>query len=126
MDNQFKFYYWGPLLYQTKINEEDLNNLIDSEDILDIYIHARFDGDNKEEWIHQDNKKYSSLIYLSPTNLQSGTRLYTAQDHKQINDFKFIQNRYIQYDGSYFHSAYGNHGTDIDNCRLTINIFVRK
>lgn len=22
-----KFYYWGPLLYQTKINEEDLNNL---------------------------------------------------------------------------------------------------
>ena len=101
------------------------NDLIASQDKIHIYVHARFDGDDKGEWVHQDNYRYASLIYLSPTNLQSGTKLYSSEDHKEINDFKFIQNRYIQYDASYFHSAYGNHGTNIDNCRLTINMFAR-
>ena len=102
-----------------------MNNLILRESVTSFYVHARFDGDDKGEWVHQDNYRYASLIYLSPTNLQSGTKLYSSEDHKEINDFKFIQNRYIQYDASYFHSAYGNHGTNIDNCRLTINMFAR-
>jgi len=102
-----------------------INNLITPNSEVNFYVHARFDGDDKEEWIHQDKNNISSLIYLSHNNLQSGTKLYTFKNHQEINDFKFVQNRLIQYDGLYYHSAYGSHGTTIDNCRLTINGFIK-
>ena len=116
----------NPLLKYFLMEYYFINNLILRKSVSSFYVHARFDGDDKGEWIHQDTPyKASSLIYLSSNNLQSGTKLYTFINHQEINDFKFVQNRLIQYDASYFHSAYGNHGTTIDNCRLTINGFIK-
>jgi len=115
-----------PLLKYLLIKYYLINNLITTATFVNFYIHARFNGDDNEEWIHQDlGNKAASLIYLSPSNFQSGTKLYSFEDNQEINDFKFVQNRLIQYDAFYYHSAYGNHGTTIDNCRLTINGFIK-
>jgi hypothetical protein len=113
----------NPILKYFLLKYYSINNLIAPTDKLNFYVHARFDEDLEEEWIHQDHGIAASLIYLSPTNLQSGTKLYSGKPHKMINDFKFVQNRLIQYDANYFHEAYGNHGTNLDSCRLTINVF---
>lgn len=105
-----------------------LNNLITGNDKPSFYVHARFKGDDKKEWIHRDHfNKSASLIYLSPTNLESGTRIYSENEKKDemINDFKFVQNRLIMYSGNYPHVGYGHHGTTIDDCRLTLNVFVK-
>jgi hypothetical protein len=105
-----------------------LNNLITDEDKVSFYVHARFAGDDKEEWIHKDlANKSASLIYLSNTNLESGTRIYSENEEKDemINDFKFVQNRLVMYSGTYPHRAYGSHGTTIDDCRLTLNVFIK-
>ena len=115
----------NPLLKYFLIKYFMINNLMTPSTNVHFYVHARFDGDDEGEWVHQDKTSAAALIYLSPTNLQSGTKLYTFENHKEVNDFKFVQNRLVQYDGSYFHSAYGNHGTTIDNCRLTINGFIK-
>ena len=50
------------------------------------------------------------LVYLSETNLQSGTSLYDEND-KLITDVKFIQNRALIFDSRYSHAAINNHGT---------------
>ena len=101
--------------YNFYFNFKDFLNIMSNRELLKIL----------KKKINQDKNNISSLIYLSNNNLQSGTKLYTFINHQEINDFKFVQNRLIQYDASYFHSAYGNHGTTIDNCRLTINGFIK-
>ena len=66
---------------------------------------------------------YSMLVYLSPTNLSSGTDLYNEND-EVINSVKYVQNRALVFSSSYKHKAVNNHGTDINNGRLTLNIFM--
>ena len=68
---------------------------------------------------------YSMLVYLSPTNLNSGTDLYNEND-EMITSFKFVQNRAVLFSSSYKHRAINNHGTDVNNGRLTLNIFMDK
>ena len=76
------------------------------------------------DFIHKDlPHTYSMLIYLSPTNLNSGTDLYN-ENKEMVNSFKFVQNRAIIFNSGYYHKAINNHGNDLDDGRLTLNIFM--
>jgi|TARA_R100001460_G_scaffold41830_3_gene77645 hypothetical protein len=115
--NPFLFEYINFLMF--------FNRLIKPEEVKFIthFIQLRLEEDNKKEFIHRDFYELASLVYLSETNLNSGTRLYDINKNI-INDFKFVKNRLIMYSGIYLHMGYGHHGTDIENGRLTLNSFI--
>ena len=91
------------------------------------HIHLRLGSDNVKDWIHKDSGfcMYTCLVYLSKTNINSGTYLY-SEDNQIISDVKFIQNRAFFFDARYLHSAYGHHGSSIDDGRLTLNAFYQR
>ena len=120
----------NPILWQY-VNELLFNKKIIAKGGWKIFscIHLRLKKNKIEDWIHKDEAdgQYDStcLIYLSDTNLESGTRLY--DDNKNlINDIKFVKNRAIIFSGNYNHMGYGHYGDSIDNGRLTLNIFLKK
>ena len=97
-------------------------NFLDSGDSkITMYAHQRDKKYSKEDFIHTDSDltKYSCLIYLSKTNLNSGTKFYNEKK-QVINDFKFVQNRALIFDSRYLHSAYGHH-----NGRLNLSLFIK-
>jgi hypothetical protein len=94
-----------PLLKYFCMKYLDLNNIKAKIDLTPMYIHSR-------------------PIYVSKTNLNSGTTLYNDKD-EIINDFKFVQNRLVFFDSKYRHMAYGHHGENINDSRLTINGFIK-
>ena len=92
---------------------------------ISAQLHLRLNIDNEKDWIHKDDEYiYSILIYLSDTNLKSGTYLYDENENI-INDIKFVKNRLIMFSSQYKHKGYGYYGTNIDDGRLTLNIFVK-
>jgi len=92
---------------------------------MDSYLHLRLDENKDQDWIHQDTQALAALVYISETNLNSGTLLYN-ENKQVINDIKFVQNRCVVYSGEHYHMGYGHHGTDINNGRLTLNIFAKR
>ena len=103
-----------------------LTGLITGQFQLHMFSHLRLDEHNEADFIHNDSPHiYSMLVYLSPTNLNSGTNLYNEND-EMITSFKFVQNRAVLFSSSYKHRAINNHGTDVNNGRLTLNIFMDK
>ena len=95
---------------------------------IDTHIHLRpYDSIDNPDWIHKDDYKgddYTLLVYLSDTNLNSGTGLFD-DNNNLITDFKFIKNRAIIFDTSYNHKSKLNYGDSIDDGRLTLNCFIR-
>jgi hypothetical protein len=92
---------------------------------LELFLHLRTQGDLSKDWIHKDEKDdYAFLIYLNDTNLNSGTYLYD-EENNMIMDVKYVQNRFIIYNGSYNHMGYGHFGDSPENGRLTINGFLK-
>ena len=89
---------------------------------LDIFLHLRRNED--KDWIHKDSDDYSFLIYLNETNLNSGTYLYDENDNI-TSDIKYVQNRFVIYNGSYYHMGYGHFGNLPENGRLTLNGFLK-
>jgi len=94
------------------------------------YGHLRLDEDNKEDFIHTDvSFDWAFLLYISSTNLESGTKFYSAGANKNTPKdsedafIKFKQNRMVVFDATVPHMAWGNHGKDLDDGRLTINGF---
>ena len=83
-------------------------------------IHERNEKDNKNDWIHKDidNCNYVGLVYLSKTNLNSGT-LFFNENNQVINDVKFVQNRALFFDARYNHVGYGHHKNRLN---LTMSI----
>lgn len=81
--------------------------------------HLRLEKDNEGEFIHTDNADWAYLIYMSKTNLESGTKFYT-DDEKETNFVRFVQNRVVIFNSNIRHRAFNNHGKDIDDGRLTI------
>ena len=103
-----------------------LTGLITGQFQLHMFSHLRLDEHNEADFIHNDSPHiYSMLVYLSPTNLNSGTNLYNEND-EMITSFKFVQNRAVLFSSSYKHKAINNHGTDVNDGRLTLNIFMDK
>ena len=89
-----------------------------------MFCHARF-ADDKPDWIHTD-PGYSLLIFLSHTNLESGTAFFDEND-KMVDRIGFVHNRAILFDGQkYRHMSLKNYGDSLDNARLTINTFFDK
>jgi len=62
---------------------------------------------------------------LSDTNLNSGTQMFD-KEHNIINDMKYVQNRAIFFSSNYNHKAYGHFGSNVQDGRLTLNLFIKK
>ena len=90
------------------------------------FIHVRFDEDNKTDFVHQDWGSDSLILYLSPTNLNSGTSFYADDKKTLITDISFVQNTAIFFNGSIYHGSKNNFGTDIEDGRMTMNMFFHK
>lgn len=88
------------------------------------YCHIRQAEDKEKDWIHVDQCD-TALIYLSPTNLNSGTKFFDSQ-RNEITSVQFVQNTCVFFEESLLHSSFGNHGDNIDNARMTLNIFCHK
>ena len=94
--------------------------------LYNTYAHLRLESDSTKDFIHQDKSDFAFLLYLSETNLDSGTKIFTTvnDDKDKENKFvKFVKNRFVIYDAKLPHMSWGNHGTNLSNGRLTINGF---
>lgn len=89
------------------------------------HCHIRLAEDDAKEWAHVDENMDSAIIYLSPTNLNSGTKFFDSQKN-EITSVQFVQNTCVFFEEPLLHSSFGNHGNTIDNCRMTLNIFCHK
>ena len=92
---------------------------------IDTFLHMRLQEHGIQDWIHTDPCEFAGLIYISDTNLSSGTKLYD-EDENVVNDIKFVKNRYVMYSGRYKHMGYGHHGSSIEDGRLTLNMFLKR
>lgn len=103
--------------------------------MLDSFVHLRLDDANEGDYVHSDPNDFSVVVYLSQTNLSSGTKFFfdTPESKREVekknleNDTGFVkcvQNRAVIFHGSIPHIAYNNHGSNIDNGRLTMNGFM--
>jgi len=110
--------YITSLIHQKQLLEKGLWQIAS-------FIHLRLKEDDTKDWIHKDSDDLAALIYISETNLNSGTYLFD-DNNNLINDIKFVNNRFVMYNGQYNHKGYGHHGDSINNGRLTINLFINK
>jgi hypothetical protein len=90
---------------------------------IEMFIHLRREEDINKDWVHKDPCDYSFLIYLNNTNFNSGTYLYDDINNVST-DIKYVQNRFVIYNGSYSHMGYGHFGNNTNNGRLTLNGFL--
>lgn len=88
-----------------------------------MFLHLRRHEDINKDWVHKDSHTFSSLIYLNKTNLNSGTKIYT-DEKKETADLKYVQNRFVMYNGNYNHMGYGHFGESSIDGRLTFNLFI--
>ena len=87
------------------------------------FAHLKIEEDNESDFIHIDRgDDFAWLIYMSKTNLDSGTKFYT-EDEYEHNFVRFVQNRFIIFDCRIKHMAFNNYGKDLNDGRLTINGF---
>ena len=89
------------------------------------------------DFIHKDASDWAYILYLSETNLESGTKLYPNLNTKKgesipnPNDMeedafiKFKQNRIVILNASVPHMAWGSYGKDLSDGRLSIVGFAR-
>jgi hypothetical protein len=90
---------------------------------LKFHTFVHFRGADAEDWIHQDHEPLAGIIYINPTNVESGTRIYNQQQ-QIITDCKYVQNRLVMYSGGHLHQGYGHFGSDPIKGRTTINLFL--
>ena len=115
-----------PFLYLQLMNliENKFNLVFSNYKSIDAYIHLRLKEDDTKDWIHIDPTD-TILIYLSPTNLSSGTSCY-SDDDKEIAAIKFVQNSALFFNGQIKHKSLSNYGENLEDGRMTINIFCKK
>ena len=121
------FYETEPFLYNLILSEFDIrfrNFYQGTSFTCASYAHLRLDKDNEKDWIHADPVSHTLMIYVSETNLNSGTCFYDENDNL-TQTVNFVQNRAVLFPGHIRHKALNNHGTDIENGRLTLNVFFR-
>lgn len=89
-----------------------------------LYIHLRDESCEGTDWIHTDENLLSVLVYLSDTNLNSGTGFFEGET--LIDKVSFVKNRAVVFPGSMRHMSLGNHGEGIKTGRLTLNAFLHE
>ena len=111
---------------------ELINNLMFTKKVMDkgsydiaSFLHLRLEEHNVQDWIHKDPALFTALIYLSDTNLNSGTYIYD-ENNNIINDIKCVKNRFVIFSGNYNHKGYGHYGNSVQNGRLTFNLFINE
>ena len=114
----------NPILNGYLIREIEKYGLPFTSKYFNYTLHAnlRLEVDNKDDYIHQDGSDWAFLVYLSNTNLDSGTRFYLSgnEDGKHA-DVSFIKNRLVIFNSNIFHSSYNSHGSSLEDGRLTLN-----
>ena len=117
----------NPFLWQL-VNKE-LKDKCDNQRLLSCRynmvsaLHLRLEDDESRDFVHTDPFDLTMIIYLSKTNLNSGTSIYD-QNHQETQSVKFVQNTAILFDGRQNHRSSLNYGKDIDDGRLTLNCFI--
>ena len=97
---------------------------------INACVHLRLGADNHDykktdgDFIHSDPNDYTLIVYLSDTNLKSGTALYPPNSDVSDVMVNFKQNRAFLFKGFIRHMAIHNHGDSIENGRLTLNCFI--
>lgn len=114
-----------PFLYLQLMHliENQFNLVLSNYSSIDAYIHLRLKEDDAEDWIHTDPGD-TILIYLSPTNLSSGTSFY-SDDEQEITTVKFVQNSAVFFNGQIKHKSLSNYGENLEDGRITVNIFCK-
>jgi hypothetical protein len=107
----------------TLLEQSKLVNL-DNYKEVHMYCHLRLLEDEDKDWAHYDQSD-TAIIYLSKTNFNSGTDFYDIEDNT-IASTKFVQGSCVFFEEGIKHSSVGNHGTSIDDGRMTINVFMTK
>jgi len=92
--------------------------------IVKSHIHLRLKDDDEKDWIHKDEGFKTLIIYLSETNLNSGTCLYDDNENLTTT-VNFVQNRAFLFDCKTNHKSMSNYGKNIENGRLTLNCFIK-
>ena len=87
-------------------------------------IHLRLVTDEEKDYIHTDPNLATIIIYLSDTNLKSGTALYPENSDIPDTIITAKQNRAILFDAKKRHKSLLNYGDTIENGRLTLNVFL--
>ena len=116
----------APFLYlhiATLLEQSKLINLNNYKEIH-MYCHLRLLEDKDKDWAHYDESD-TAIIYLSQTNFSSGTDFYDIENNT-IASTKFIQGSCVFFEQGIKHASMGNHGTSIDDGRMTINVFMVK
>lgn len=112
-----------PLLYSFVIEKlVELKIKVNKYKEISMYCHVRLETDKDLENIHVDHCD-TSLIYLSPTNLNSGTCFYDDNNNKVAN-CAFLQNTTVSFSKGILHSSINHYGNSIENGRMTINVFM--
>ena len=77
--------------------------------------------DDTKDWIHRDNDDwdYTMLIYLGPTNTESGTNIYD-DNFKEIASVPYVTNRAVLFTSRYLHMSKLNFKE-----RYTLSLFFR-
>ena len=87
------------------------------------YLHLRLSNDDVLDFIHKDPVDYTLMVYLSKTNLNSGTILYDKNENP-TQTINFVQNRAVIFPGHIKHKSMLNYGNNLDDGRLTLNCFM--
>ena len=89
-----------------------------------LCTHYRFGS--TEDWVHIDSNLCTGLVYLSETNLNSGTQFFDKSPEeggKVILDVPFVQNRFVLFFGDPLHCSKANYGESESDARFTMNFF---
>ena len=113
------------LILKELFNKVKNNFLIPGSNMeMRAVIHLR-PSNSVKDWIHTDPVDKTLLVYLSETNLDSGTCLY-EEDDSPSTIVKFVQNRAVMFDGKIKHSTLQQYGNNVENGRLTLNCFFER
>ena len=84
---------------------------------------VRLKKDNND-FIHQDGSDWAYMIYLSETNLESGTKFYLSENEdEEYACTKFLFNRLVVFDSRVYHKCWNSYGDNPQNGRISINGF---
>jgi len=101
------------------LNREGFNHIN-----IDCCLHLRLGKDNHKDFIHTDPTVASMVVYLSNTNIKSGTAFYEPESNKPYLKVPFIQNSAVIFPGHLRHKSILNYGNNINDGRLTLNGFI--
>jgi hypothetical protein len=116
----------SPFLFNLFLRELFLKtNFFENKSLnIKLNLHLRLKKDNSKDWVHTDNNfDYSLLVYLSETNLKSGTVFYD-ENEKITSTVNFLQNRAVIFDSKILHKSLNCYGNNINDGRLTLNGFI--